>query len=117
MGLGLENNQLKTRAKLWERVLAFVGNIVEVPLAYTKSAITQTPQSISLTSSTAGISEKTGHFRYTIKGKRAYLTLNLENGSYYRIIIGFGQGQDEVWVRKVNSKKLEHTEQIRKAGS
>jgi len=105
MELGLESNQLKPKAKLWERIFALVANIVAVPLAYTKSATTRKPQPISLTSSTAGISEKTGHFRYIIKGKRAYLTINLENGSYHRIVIGLGQGHDEVWVRKVEVRK------------
>ena len=117
MKLRFENNQLKTKTKLRQRIFAFVGNIVGAPLAYTKSVITRNPQAISLTGSTAGISEKTGHFRYVIKGKRAYLTLRLENGSYHRIIIGLGQGQDEVWVRKVNSEKFEHTESKRRTGS
>ena len=105
MELGLKRNQSKTKLKLWEKILALVHNIVEVPLAYTKSATTRKPQPISLTSSTAGISEKTGHFRYIIKGKRAYLTFTLEYGSYHRIVIGLGQGHDEVWVRKVEMRK------------
>lgn len=117
MKLRLESNRLKTKPKLRQRILALVGNIVEAPLAYAKSVISREPQPISLSSSTAGIAGKTGRFRYVIKGKRAYLTLRLENGSYHRIIIGLGQGQNEVWIRKVNSKKIEHTEPKRKVGS
>jgi hypothetical protein len=117
MKLRLENNRPKTKTKLWQRIFAWVSNIVAVPLTCTKSVITPNPQPISLTSSTAGVCEKTGHFRYVIKGRRAYLTLRLENGSYHRIVIGLGQGQDEVWVRKVSSEKIEHAEPIRKVGS
>jgi hypothetical protein len=117
MKLRLENNRPKTKTKLWQRIFAWVSNIVAAPLARTKSVITPNPQPISLTSSTAGVCEKTGHFRYVIKGKRAYLTLRLENGACHRIIIGLGQGRGEVWVRRVNSENSEAAKQKRRTGS
>jgi hypothetical protein len=105
MERSLKRNQRRTNLKFWERVLALVHNILRLPLARTASVPAHKFPPVSLHGSTAGVRERKGQFHYIIKGRRSYLTLELQNRSNDRVIVGLGEGRNEVWVRKVKVRK------------